>query len=137
MRRLVNSAFIFVIVLALWNASASANGLMGSTPLAVGVGDEAAALRQAYVYLEAGNHDYKGHRIKALRAVGRACQELGIKPKGDGHDRGLQKASDNELDSALALLTTVRETAVTEKQDKVISHVDQAIKEIGMALKMK
>src|SRR4051812_40810078 len=77
------------------------------TPLTAEVQNEIAHLRQAYAYLQSGDHDYKGHRAKALHAVGAACKALGLPTKGDGKNKEAQHYSDNLLAAARAQIAAV------------------------------
>jgi hypothetical protein len=98
---------------------------------------EVQGLRQAYVYLAAANHDYKGHRIKARKSVEKACDLLGFKIKGDGRAREQQGSSDDLLRAAQAQLKQVRPTAAAQNQTEVVSEIDRALKEISTALSIK
>jgi hypothetical protein len=135
MRFLVLATF-GVLLVATLDAPAVArpepDGLTASDEMTIE--GERATLRQAYVYLEAGDHDYHGHRIKALRAVGAACHALGWKAKGDGKNRENQNFSDNLLGSARGLLVNVLSHAEAKKQGQVIGHLRKAIQEIDSAI---
>lgn len=95
---------------------------------------EAATLRQAYVYLEASNRNYHGHRVKALKAVGAACRELGGHVKGDAKHHEDQNFSDNLLGNARSLLLTILPHAQAKGQTNVVSHIQHAIQEIESGL---
>ena len=95
---------------------------------------EAATLRQAYVYIEASNRNYHGHRVKALRGVGAACRELGGPAKGNAKHHEDQTFSDNLLSNARGLLLNVLAHAQAKGQSNVVSHVQHAIQEIESAL---
>jgi len=94
-------------------------------------------LRKAYLNLVAGNHDYKGHRAKALKQVEAAAQALGLNIAGDGKARQQQKNSDTNLSAAKAALEPVLELAKSQGQPQLEKHVTAAIKEIDTALKIK
>jgi hypothetical protein len=124
---------------------------------------EAAALRKAFVALAGANHDYDGHRWKAMHAVKAALFDLdefvlkhgGAKLKAatwqgraavakaemaarwapNVHEP--QAASDAQLAQAAQLLAHVRPTLVANKQHHVLGHVDKAIREIMDALKVR
>ena len=98
---------------------------------------EIAALQTAYTDLKIGNHDYKGHRIKALHQVEAACKLLGVVAKGDGHDKQLQSQSDSDLKGAQGQLQTVHNAAAASGQTQLQKHVDKALDEIGLALAIK
>src|SRR5579859_2277050 len=48
------------------------------TPMAFSDSAEAVKLRHAYAILATGDHDYKGHRAKAMKAVEAAGKLLGV-----------------------------------------------------------
>ena len=121
---------------------------------------QAQALRQAYLALAGANHDYNGHRVKAMRAVKDAVKILDDGVMKDGaaplkaatrngkaavaaadkaakatpmvHEA--QPASDAALRQAGQVLLQVRPTLVANKQHNVLKHVDRAIKQINTAL---
>lgn len=95
---------------------------------------EAATLRQAYVYLEASNRNYHGHRDKALRAVGTACRALGGHVKGNAKHHEDQNFSDDLLGQARSLLLNVLPHAQAKGQTSVVSHIQHAIQEIEAGL---
>jgi hypothetical protein len=125
---------------------------------------EAQSLRQAYMTLAAGNHDYNGHRAKAMAAVRSALKILDgvVLKNGTAQQRTAtaqgqaavanaaaaakqaptlredQASSDKLLQQAAQALTDVRATMVTNKQTpKVLGHVDTALSEIATALKIR
>jgi hypothetical protein len=125
--------------------------------------EEADVLRQAYIALASANHDYDGHRAKAMAAVKRGVKILG--KAVDKHGTPAQKeaveadeaailqaeqaarqmqmlhepqpASDRALRQGRQLLTQVRPTLVHHKQKGVLGDVDAAIQEVRIALKMR
>jgi len=107
-----------------------------SVPLISNVENEIAHLRQAYAYLESGDHDYKGHRAKALHAIGAACKSLGLPTKGEGKNKEAQAYSDSLLKAARANLVTVESLAQAAHQDKLLEHVHTALHEIDLALEV-
>jgi len=98
---------------------------------------EQTALRTAYLDLIAGDHDYKGHRVKALRQVEAACKLIGLNVSGDGHAKQAQARSDADLQGAQNLLQGVHNAAVANGQTALQQHVDEAIKQISIALSIK
>jgi hypothetical protein len=109
---------------------------------------EARALVQAFALLAGANHDYDGHRAKAMGAVEAAVKALdgnaakavaairqAAKQAGVVHEK--QADSDAQLQEAAQALGDVRGTFVKNKQPKVLGHVDAALKEIGIALKIR
>jgi hypothetical protein len=125
---------------------------------------EAQSLRQAYLTLASGNHDYNGHRAKAMTAVRSALEILdGVVLKNGATQQKAattqgqaavgkaeaaakltptlhedQASSDKLLQQAAQTLTQVRATMVTNKQrPKVLGYVDTALSEISTALKIR
>ena len=98
---------------------------------------ERVALRTAYLDLIQGDHDYKGHRIKALRQVEAACKLIGFNVAGDGDAHQAQARSDAVLRDAQNQLQTVRNAAAANGQADLQKHCDEAIKQIRTALSIK
>jgi hypothetical protein len=123
--------------------------------------DELASLKSALQLLEGANHDYKGHRAKAVHAIHEAIHEIehhGQKhvptppavaaakaaakastPKTGSvppvHEN--QVASDTQLVAAEQLLSKVfAELTTTGKHPKAIGHVKIAVQELQIALKL-
>jgi methionine-rich copper-binding protein CopC len=105
--------------------------------LSLSTDEELALLRQAYRAMESADHDYKGHRLKAMHEVQAAAKQLGVEIKGGGKGREAQGSSDSQMNTARGLLQNVRSNPADEKRDKVLSHVDKAIEQIDLALKAK
>ena len=125
--------------------------------------EEAETLRQAFILLAGANHDYNGHRKHAMAAVHAAVHVLddGVMKHGTPHMKAatrehnvavaraaaaaprnpaiheLQGASDGQLRKAEALLVQVRATMAKNKESKVLGHVDRALKEIAIALRIR
>ena len=104
----------------------SLNLLAGSAPS----GD---LLRQAYTTLEQVNHDYKGHRIAAMKQIEAAGKSLGVNVRGNGKRHEVQRVSNDQLRRALDLL----EQARVGLKGKPLRHVKRAISQISTALKIK
>jgi hypothetical protein len=98
---------------------------------------EVQALRGAYMTLSIADHDYKGHRVRAMRALERACDLLGSDIRGDGKGKEPQAVSDAQLKESQAAIQKVRDGIAAGSQPKVVGHLDKAIKEIGIALTIK
>jgi hypothetical protein len=90
-------------------------------------------LTQAYTALASADHDYKGHRIRAMRQVKAAAVALGVSLGGDGRNREAQGASDAQLQTAQGLLQQAR----AGLSGKPLRHVNQAIKQISIALSIR
>ena len=90
-------------------------------------------LDDAYATLAQANHDYKGHRARAMKQIEAAVKELGgaISGKGKGHEP--QGTSDAQLRAAQSLL---QQTA-GGLSGKALKHVNNAIAEINDALAIK
>ena len=111
-------------VLALMLSFAS-NLLAGPVP-----GD---LLIKAYANLEMADHDYNGHRADAMKQVEAAAKEMGINVRGDGKGHERQGVSDEQLRAARGLL----EEARVNLKGKTLAHVNKAIHQIDIALKIK
>jgi hypothetical protein len=92
-----------------------------------------ALLTQAYADLAVADHDYKGHRIWAMRQIEAAAKELGFKLGGNGHGHEAQIASDDQMRKAQGLL----QQALTGLPPKAQEHLQKAIAEISAALGIK
>ena len=90
-------------------------------------------LDDAYATLVHADHDYKGHRAKAMKQIELAVQELGGKISGHGKVHEPQGTSDAQLRSAEGLL----QQASGGLSGKALKHVKDAIKEISDALAVK
>ena len=106
-------------------------------PVAFNDSAEAAMLQNAYDILATGDHDYKGHRVKAMHAVKVAAGLLGMTLKGDGKDRESQSLSDAKLREAQGLLQNVLGNAEVKNEKRVVKHITKAIDEINIALSIK
>jgi hypothetical protein len=126
-------------------------------------GKEADILTSAYVLLAAANHDYNGHRAKAMKEVEHACNKLEasiakngtvdqkIKAIKDANAEALAKnraasdatlhepqvASDSQLVMADALIQRVAAYMSANKQSRGLSHMTTAHQEIGIALSIR
>jgi|SRR6516165_1388587 hypothetical protein len=90
-------------------------------------------LDDAYATLAQADHDYKGHRVKAMKQIERAVHELGGKISGKGKGHEPQATSDAQLKAAKELL----QQAVPNLTGKPLKHVNAAIKDIDEALAIK
>jgi hypothetical protein len=90
-------------------------------------------LRHAYWLLEQADHDYKGHRAKAMKQIKKAGDIIGMDLHGEGYGGTHQPWSDERLREARGLLEDVVEpTGVHEHE-----HIRAAIKELDRALEIK
>jgi hypothetical protein len=98
---------------------------------------EAQMLRNAYRTLATGDHDYRGHRVKAMRAVEAAGKLLGLDLAGDLKERTPQPLSDEKLREAQGLLTQVLGSAEVKGQKRVVRHLNTAIQHLNTALSIR
>ncbi len=92
-----------------------------------------ALLSQAYTSLASADHDYKGHRIRAMKQVKQAAAALGVALAGDGRNREVQAASDTQLRTAQGLLEQARASLT----GKPLKHVNLALRQISIALSIR
>jgi hypothetical protein len=90
-------------------------------------------LQQAYAALERADHDYKGHRIEAMKHVEAAGKLLGLNLRGDGKGHEKQGVSDEQLRIAQGLL----EQARSGLTGKPLKRVNRAIAQLNIALSIK
>jgi len=94
-------------------------------------------LTQAYSTLASADHDYHGHRIKAMQAIKKAARLMGQKIGGDGHNKEQQALSDAQLKGVQGQLQKVRGTVSGGKQQLVVGHINEAIHHLSEALSIK
>ena len=95
---------------------------------------EAKALTRAYRILATGDHDYKGHRVKAMHQIEAAAKLLGVNLGGDAKDRQKQVLSDDKLRDTRGLLEIVLNSAEVKAQPRISKHISEAINQINVAL---
>ena len=95
---------------------------------------EAGMLRQAYHILATGDHDYKGHRVKAMHHIEEAASRLGMNLHGDAKDKESQNLSDAKLREARGLLESVQGSSEVKNEKHVTKQIEDAISEINKAL---
>ena len=125
---------------------------------------EAVTLKNAYVLMAIADHDYDGHRVKAMHEVEEAIKRIdhtlmkdggkgnqvvvtedeiatakaAFKAKHEGKHHEGQGHSDVELREARELLVKVHETlGASKKHPKAHDHVAKAIKDLDVALKIR
>jgi hypothetical protein len=95
------------------------------------------SLTQAYSTLASADHDYKGHRIKAMHAIKKAARLMGQKIGGDGKVKEQQTLSDDQLRGVQSTLQKVRGSVGGRNSQKVVGHINSAIHELTVALSIK
>jgi len=98
---------------------------------------EAGMMRDAYDILATGDHDYDGHRVKAMRSIEMAAKRLGVILRGDDKDRPRQALSDEKLREAQGLLQNVVGAAEVKNQRRVVWRINEAVGEINTALTIR
>jgi len=98
--------------------------------------DTAAAnlLTQAYTALEVADHDYQGHRVKAMGHIKAAGKVLGLTLGGQGTGHEVQTTSDQQLHTAQALL---QQALVPGLKPRVQKQINLALTELTTALSIK
>jgi hypothetical protein len=92
-----------------------------------------ALLNDAYATLAQAKHDYKGHRVRAMKQIEAALGELGGKISSTGKNHEPQGTSDAQLRAAQGLL----EQASAGLSGKALKHVQAAISQISIALSIR
>lgn len=98
---------------------------------------EISLLQNAYVLLSQANHDYDGHRVKAMQSIHKAALLLKVNLQSKGNVREDQGTSDAKLQEAQKLLEQARTLAVGKGQRKFVKHLDAAIGHLSSALAIK
>jgi hypothetical protein len=124
-------------------------GTVGAASPAVrkSVGEEGVVkeLHHAKHLLEHADHDYDGHRARAVKDVSEAIHELShgashhhhLEAKGKGGEELKQTKSDEHLKEALAILHEAKtQLSKHEHHKKALHHVEEAIHQIHTALKV-
>jgi hypothetical protein len=95
--------------------------------------NSSALLNDAYATLAQAKHDYKGHRVRAMKQIEAALGEIGGKISSKGRKHEPQGTSDAQLRAAQGLL----QQASAGLSGKALKHVQAAIKQISMALSIR
>jgi hypothetical protein len=90
----------------------------------------------AFRLLKQANHDYDGHRIKAMAELEAAGHDMSLELGGDLPEAERQWKSDAQLQEARHLVREARDKMEREDRERVAAHLDKAIKEIDAALKV-
>jgi hypothetical protein len=97
---------------------------------------EAGMLHSAYHILATGDHDYHGHRVKAMEQIHKAADLLGLDLTGDDRDHQKQVLSDDKLREARGDLQSVLGAAEVKSQKRISDHIANAISQIDVALRV-
>jgi hypothetical protein len=96
-------------------------------------GNSVALLSDAYATLAQAKHDYKGHRVKAMKQIELALGEAGAKVTRTGKNHEPQGTSDAQLRAAEGLI----QQAKAGLSGKALQHADAALKQINDALSIR
>jgi predicted negative regulator of RcsB-dependent stress response len=94
-------------------------------------------LAHAYYLLKTADHDYKGHKAKAIHEIEQAGHEIGMKFEGHISDHERQLKSDEQISAASGLLRDARDKMEASDRDKAATHLQKAIEEVDAALKAR
>lgn len=130
------TAFIFrlTVVCALLAAFVTLTAHAGPAKTPANV---ASLLAEAYATLERADHDYKGHRAKAMEQIEAAGKVLHLNLRGDGHGHEKQGVSDEQLRAAEGILNQIKSELAGKKNNAVLGHVNKALVQLSIALKIK
>jgi hypothetical protein len=96
------------------------------------------AVTQAYRLLEQADHDYQGHRAKAMKHLHKAGRVLGVALKGDGKAGEQQGTSDSQLKQAQSVLQQMSANQASgPRHQRAMQHVHSALGELQTALSIK
>ena len=90
-------------------------------------------LDDAYATLAQAKHDYKGHRVRAMKQIEAALGEMGVKITSNGRNHEPQGTSDAQMRAAESLL----QQASAGLSGKALKHVNAAITQINDGLAIK
>ena len=119
----LRSSTLFAIILLIFGLVTQARAQSNSFAL----------LNDAYATLAQAKHDYKGHRVRAMKQIEAALGELGGKISSTGKNHEPQGTSDAQLRAAQGLL----EQASAGLSGKALKHVQAAISQISIALSIR
>jgi hypothetical protein len=103
------------------------------TPVHAQTAGSTALLDDAYATLAQAKHDYKGHRVLAMKQIDAALGEMGAKVSGKGKVHESQGTSDAQLRAAQSLV----QQASAGLSGKALKHAEKAIAQINDALAIK
>jgi hypothetical protein len=94
-------------------------------------------LTSAYITLAKADHDYKGHRAAAMRAIEKACDILGSDIREKGRHLEPQTLSDDQLKEARRQVAEVRDASKIAGQTDIHAPLEVAVAELDIALTIK
>jgi hypothetical protein len=106
-------------------------------PMTFSDSQEAGMLHRAYRILATGDHDYKGHRVRAMHQIEAAAKLLGLDLSGDLKDRQPQVLSDDKMREASGLISSVLNSAAVKDQTRIVKHLTDAVNQINAGLSVK
>jgi hypothetical protein len=119
------------------SADGSVTGQNDYQTVAFSNSTEAGMLQNAYLILSTGDHDYKGHRVRAMHQIEAAAKLLGVNLSGDGKGKQPQPLSDAKLREAQGLLQSVLGASEVKSQKQVTKHLNAAVEQINIALSIR
>jgi hypothetical protein len=127
--RLIAFASVVVLAVSVLPAKAAVDGASKNSEISL--------LQNAYVLLSQANHDYDGHRVKAMQSIHKAALllKVNLQSKGDVHED--QSTSDGKLQEAQKLVKQARTFATGKATRKFLKHLDTAIGHLSTALATK
>jgi len=93
----------------------------------------AGLLTQAYNALSIADHDYQGHRVRAMKQIEAAAKDVGVTLGGQGKGHEQQVVSDQQLRTAQGLL----QQALPGLPKNAQNHVQKALAQLSTALSIK
>ncbi|HZM03402.1 MAG TPA: hypothetical protein VFC44_10280 [Candidatus Saccharimonadales bacterium] len=90
-------------------------------------------LREAYGLLHRADHDYKGHRARAMHQIEEAAKFFGVNLRGQGKGDEKQGTSDSQVREAQSAL----ERSIGGLAGKPLHHVREAISQLTIALNVR
>jgi len=108
-----------------------------ATPKTADNAAELGLLTSAYDVLAVADHDYKGHRLHAMKAIELACAAMGSDISGRGKGREPQPTSDAQIAAARSSVQQALSMATSQNQRRVVFHLTHAVNDLNEALATK
>ena len=125
------------LVAAKAGGARKANSAEAPRPANPALQTEITQVTLAWQRLDAGLHDYRGHRVKAQQQTQMAGKELGVQLTVNPRPHPTQTNSDSLLREARSLLQQVQKSLATQNKPKALEHIAKAIAEIDLALAVR